>query len=210
MRSANRRTSIRGNLSFDLNLVSRLMSQPDVSSGGIPCCLRRCHASATVQRHRAESAAAMSSDGAAATWTATLGQLAATGHARQLRHVAARHASGLRHEDDAFVVGAQNDFATRVARHAAQGDHRAHARARRRPPRRCHVRSACVPTRSRAPVLDPPSADADPGAVPQPAASRTRAQPGADVQDFVVGDENSLAFDAAARVVEEPGTSTRC
>ncbi len=148
---------------------------------------------------------------AAATWKATLGQLELL-VTRANFDTWLRDTVGLRHEHDRFVVGAQTDFATewlstrlrplisktlaRVVGHAIHVDF-----------------EVARPHDDQSPLLlSRASEDAgDDAASAAPAIRITRGVPPAlnpalTFDAFVVGEENSLAFEAARRAANEPGS----
>lgn len=145
----------------------------------------------------------------AATWEATLGQL-------QLQVTRAnfdtwlRDTHGVRFDDDAFVVGAPNDFAREwlsmrlkpmIARALASVvGHKVEVA--------FEVLRAAEEPRAR---LDAGPAEDDPDAIPEQYRKRPRTVPPSlnplqTFQTFVVCDENRLAAEAAKRVVEEPSS----
>lgn len=143
----------------------------------------------------------------ATTWAATLGQL-------QMIVTPAnydtwlRETIGLRHDDGCFVVGAQNDFATEwlhtklrplilktLARVLGYG---------------VEIAFEVVRAHEEAPVALVAARDDVAHAADVPAFLRRTSAPPAlnpalTFENFVVGDENRMAHDAAQRAVETPG-----
>jgi len=155
---------------------------------------------------------------AAATWKATLGQLELL-VTRANFDTWLRDTIGLRHEHDRFVVGAQTDFATewlstrlrplisktlaRVVGHALHVDFEV-ARAEGDPSPVLLAAASGAPDTS----FDNGTIDA------ATAASASRVSrgvppalnPALTFDAFVIGEENSLAFEAARRAASDPGS----
>ncbi len=141
---------------------------------------------------------------AAATWTATLGQLEML-VTRANFDTWLRDTVGLRHEDGRFVVGAQSDFATEwlttrlrpvitktLARVLGHGIDVAFEVVR--------------PADIEAPVLlSGPDGATEPDRRGGRSVAPPVLNPALTFDTFVVGDENRLAFDAAQRAALEPG-----
>ncbi len=142
---------------------------------------------------------------AASTWAATLGQLQMTVTPANYE-TWLRDTVGLRHEEAAFVVGAQTDFATewlttrmrpliaktlaRVLGHAIDVTFEV-------------VRRDEAPPPLLSPELPPASSIEHvrrPGMTPPPVVN-----PALTFDAFVVGDENRLAYRAARNTIVEPG-----
>lgn len=145
----------------------------------------------------------------ATTWAATLGQL-------QMLVTPAnfdtwlRETVGLRFDDGCFVVGAQNDFATEWL----------HARLRPLITRTLaktlghavdlafeviSLHDAPPPPALVADAAAAPNADAIPDFLRRNSAPAPALHPALTFDNFVAGDENRLAFEAARRVAEQPG-----
>jgi chromosomal replication initiator protein len=147
----------------------------------------------------------MSAQTAAATWNAALGQL-------QLAVTTAnfdtwlRDTIGLRHEHGAFVVGAPNDFAIewlsarmRPLITKALGGVLGHA---------VDVTFEVIRRHEDAPLLLPEAEPEVPGFLRRAASVPPALNPALTFDAFVVGEENRLAYEAARRVVAEPGRVT--
>ena len=147
----------------------------------------------------------MTTISAATTWTATLGQLQML-VTRANYDTWLRDTIGLRHEDDRFVIGAQNDFATEwlttrlrplitktLAGVLGHGIDVAF--------------EVAQPAGIDAPVLLSEPDGAAEGDRPRGGRSVAPPQlnPALTFDAFVVGDENRLAYEAARRVADEPG-----
>ncbi|MBI5284092.1 MAG: chromosomal replication initiator protein DnaA [Chloroflexi bacterium] len=140
----------------------------------------------------------------AATWTATLGQLEML-VTRANFDTWLRDTIGLRHEDDRFVIGAQNDFATewlatrlrplitktlaRVLGHGIDV-----------------VFEVVRPAGMEPPVLlSEPDGAAEAGRRGDRSVAPPALNPALTFETFVVGDENRLAFEAARKTHLQPG-----